>query len=120
MHTTPQAAPANALDAASKSPQAETADALRAASRLAASIGNDGSTEEHAAHLLLSALQPLTDRDDDADITLPAVALKSLLEELVNTLYDHRVTMRCVSAAIRDHLQATVGLLPNSETPPSK
>ena len=116
MHTTPQAAPADALDAASKSPQAETADALRAAFRSTASIGKDARPEEHAAHLLLSALQPLTDRDDDADITLPAVALKSLLEELVNTLYDHRAAMRCVSAAIRDHLQATVGVLPNSGT----
>lgn len=45
------------------------------------------STAAHAAHLLLSALAPLTDRDDDADITLPAAALQGLLEDLVNELH---------------------------------
>ena len=34
----------------------------------------------------------------------------------LDTVYDHRAAMRCVSAAIRDHLQATVGVLPNSGT----
>lgn len=45
------------------------------------------STAAHAAHLLLSALAPLTERDDDADITLPAAALQGLLEDLVNELH---------------------------------
>lgn len=94
MHTTTQAAPT-------------PTDALRTAMQRAWNISADCSPEEHAAHLLMCALEPLTDRDDDASITLPAVALQSVLEGLVNTLYGQRVAMQSVCGVINTALRAT-------------
>lgn len=80
---------------------------LRAAIQRAAQDYNNADSDKDAAHLLLTALAPLIERDDDADITLPAAALQRMLEGLVNTLYSQQVSMRSLrDAAARHHLEA--------------
>ena len=75
-----------------------------AARRLSLHIdGRDG--DQDAARLLLTALNPLVERDDDADITLPAAALQRLLEGLVNALYSQQVSMRAMRDAALAHLK---------------
>ena len=54
--------------------------ALRNAMQSAALYAGRCDSDEDAAHLLLTALTPLVERDDDAAITLPAAALQRLLE----------------------------------------
>ncbi len=68
--------------------------ALRNAMQSAALYAGRCDSDEDAAHLLLTALTPLVERDDDAAITLPAAALQRLLEGLVNALYGQRASMR--------------------------
>lgn len=64
----------------------------------------DASTAQNAAHLLLSAIKPLAAIDDDADITLPATALQSLLENLVDELHGMRVAMAQARTVAREHM----------------
>lgn len=86
--------------------QAAAAAAALHAAVLRTSLYVDGvDAEQDAAHLLLTALAPLIERDDDADITLPAAALQRLLEGLVNTLYSQQVSLRSLRDAALAHLQ---------------
>lgn len=107
MNEQTQAAPAASSFASFPSDEVALAlsvELLAAARRLSLHIdGCDG--DQDAAHLLLTALNPLVERDDDADITLPAAALQRLLEGLVNALYSQQVSMRALRDAALAHLQ---------------
>lgn len=54
-----------------------------------------------AACLLSSSLEPLLERDDDADVTLPAQELQALLQALHGQIYDQQVSLRCLVAELR-------------------
>lgn len=57
-----------------------------------------------AARLLEASLEPLIERDDDADVTLPATALHQLLETLTGEIYEHRVILCSLCSHVGTYL----------------